>query len=563
MFCLLKLLLIWCLFQCSFGLIPNPRWKTRTRLYSNTLNDYGLRPSATEDVTTRLADEELLLAISPASALRVAEVQKVLEAAVCQVTQPQWKSTKISQSKLGIENPTRIDLRQVLSMTFPLLLIWISGPIMSMVDTSAVGLTAGLNELAALGPATGLTDMTLYCFTFLSVVVTNLVASALVRKDELSAQRGVEDGVLVACLLGSLTSAILLSPLGSVALNFFTHAGGPSAAAYFGIALSYVRIRALGVVPVLCSIVYMSACLARRDTKLPLIAVLASVFANAVGDVFLVLGCGQGAAGTAWATVLAQVASWIVLWRNEVKVRRATKQLCGVLPRRSISERLCSLRFFMKRSLAPAFALASKGSITMCLMATASVCGTVGVAAHQVAYSIFLLFVPFGEALGQTVQALLPAVNVEPDGGSPPKGKLSEAGRQFTNKLAQAAVGIGLLAAFAAGSLPLFASRFFTTDAAVGLQLQRLSPYIFGITLFHALNTTLEGILFTSGDENFLGRVYPLSCAIMCVLMFQLRQRSAPLTQIWTLLCGFHVTRVSTFLARAFMNQRDPLTVSI
>ena len=72
--------------------------------------------------------------------------------------------------------------RQLLKFYFPCLALWISGPLLSLVDTSFVGLSAATGgsatQLAALGPATTFIDGSLYLFAFLNVATTNLFASA-------------------------------------------------------------------------------------------------------------------------------------------------------------------------------------------------------------------------------------------------------------------------------------------------------------------------------------------------------------------------------------------------
>jgi len=86
----------------------------------------------------------------------------------------------------------------IVKMTLPLLAVWLSSPVLSVVDTAVVGRTAGMAELAALGPATALCDMGTYFFNFLSLVTTSRVAHALVAKDKQAAQKAVGDGVAVA-----------------------------------------------------------------------------------------------------------------------------------------------------------------------------------------------------------------------------------------------------------------------------------------------------------------------------------------------------------------------------
>ena len=87
-----------------------------------------------------------------------------------------------------IPPPTPPSNLSLLKFYVPCLALWISGPLLSLVDTSFVGLSAKANalggsgsaaQLAALGPATTFIDGSLYLFAFLNVATTNLYASAL------------------------------------------------------------------------------------------------------------------------------------------------------------------------------------------------------------------------------------------------------------------------------------------------------------------------------------------------------------------------------------------------
>ena len=184
------------------------------------------------------------------AALAAASVRQVLASSVIEVESPTWNLTSefVSEVAVGDFAPP-VDLgRELRTMTFPLLLVWLSGPILSIIDTCVVGRTAGIAELAALGPATALCDTGTYFFNFLSIVTTGRVANAMVQRDHAAARRSVGDGVLVASLLGVVCSVALLGPAGARVLSLFTSAGGAEATQFFGPALSYVRIRALALV---------------------------------------------------------------------------------------------------------------------------------------------------------------------------------------------------------------------------------------------------------------------------------------------------------------------------
>jgi hypothetical protein len=72
----------------------------------------------------------------------------------------------------------------------PCLALWVAQPLLSLVDTSFVGLSSVAGEsaqnLAALGPATTFFDGATYLFAFLNVATTNLYSSARAQKGEAS-----------------------------------------------------------------------------------------------------------------------------------------------------------------------------------------------------------------------------------------------------------------------------------------------------------------------------------------------------------------------------------------
>lgn len=92
------------------------------------------------------------------------------------------KSLALRAGAAMVPPPSLPTTRQLLKFYFPCLALWISGPLLSLVDTSFVGLSAAsggsATQLAALGPATTFIDGSLYLFAFLNVATTNLFASA-------------------------------------------------------------------------------------------------------------------------------------------------------------------------------------------------------------------------------------------------------------------------------------------------------------------------------------------------------------------------------------------------
>ena len=86
--------------------------------------------------------------------------------------------------------PTLADYRK---FAIPCLGLWVAQPLLSLVDTAFVGLSARVpaesaSQLAALGPATTFFDGATYLFAFLNVATTNLYATARSRSGEQSDQ---------------------------------------------------------------------------------------------------------------------------------------------------------------------------------------------------------------------------------------------------------------------------------------------------------------------------------------------------------------------------------------
>ncbi len=84
--------------------------------------------------------------------------------------------------------PTLKDYRK---FAIPCLGLWVAQPLLSLVDTAFVGLSAAVpaesaSQLAALGPATTFFDGATYLFAFLNVATTNLYSTARAQSGEAS-----------------------------------------------------------------------------------------------------------------------------------------------------------------------------------------------------------------------------------------------------------------------------------------------------------------------------------------------------------------------------------------
>ena len=408
-------------------------------------------------------------------------------------------------------------------------------------------------------------------------MTTRLAAAALVKDDACEAASKVSDGVLVAVVVGVLWGGLLLSPAAPTLLNIFLPATVD--ALVLPMALAYTRIRALGFVAALATIVLQSSALVRRNVRLPLAAVAVGSLLNAAGDWWLVLRCGMGVQGAAWATVAAQLAACGVLARAEL--RHNDRQQPVSQGRRSVSNRLRGLSSFLALCVSPSLALIGKLSVVLTVSATASACGTISLAAHQVLNSVFQLFRPMGDSLGQTIQTLLPAVMANNDNNSydslegigdqhdaatTTRGGgarvLSREAMSVLRVMCLAAVGLGAIDAVVGSAIPGLAPFLFTPDAVVAGQIARTAPLVGAVLLVHALSTTLEGVLFATGDAKAVAKIYTLNSVLVTLVFGAIRARGEPqLRLVWGSFLAYQVVRVSQFGLRLIWNQRDRRTI--
>jgi len=452
------------------------------------------------------------------------------------------------------------------SMALPLLLVQLSSPILSLIDVSAVGRTSGVIQLASLGPATSICDLSMYVFATLSIVTTRLTAVALVKNDEEEAACKVNDGMTVAVVLGILWGALLLSPAATPLLTIFL----PSVVDpnVLPAALAYTRIRALGFVGALSTVVLQSSSLVRRNVKLPLVAVTLASALNALGDWLLVIRLGMGVSGAAIATVIAQYVTAGILLRSQQKhVRRKCDK--DIIKKRT--SRVHGSIEFLRFCISPALALVGKLSVVLTVSATASACGTISLAAHQVLSSVFQMFRPMGDSLGQTMQALIPGVigNNNRDSfdsmeGLESENQITDAGVTVLSPNAMAvlkvmckmAITLGILDAFTGTSILGFMPRLFTSDILVAQRITSTSLLIGMVLLVHALSMMLEGLLFAVGDAPMVAQFYLFNAAIVQLIFSKVRSSGPTLTRVWGSFLGYQVLRASEFSIRLLWNQR-------
>lgn len=160
--------------------------------------------------------------------------------------------------------------KQLIVFTATTILIWLSEPLLSLVDTTIVGLTASTRsavvQIAALGPATTLFDSLIYTTYFLAISTTNQLAPRLAAAKSLTDNKSNNDSTStstinpwkdlrqstshllgLAIVFGSIVTAITFAfgrPIIGKMVGGATSMAAAEANAIVPLANNYARIRA-------------------------------------------------------------------------------------------------------------------------------------------------------------------------------------------------------------------------------------------------------------------------------------------------------------------------------
>ena len=201
-------------------------------------------PAAVE-TTVKPAPAEL-----PAPKVTVPQDVDVLE--FLGVTEPKQPCITEEESENSVA-------KELAGFTLPLLLVWLASPLLSLVDTAAVGASRPTAELAVLGPACAACDNAAFLCTFLGIVTTGAVSRALATGDDTKAKTASGAACVAALVVGGLLTAAACSPLGPAGLGAMVPRSTPG----FSSAVAYTRIRSLAFVPALLIMVLQSTSLVR------------------------------------------------------------------------------------------------------------------------------------------------------------------------------------------------------------------------------------------------------------------------------------------------------------
>ncbi len=413
--------------------------------------------------------------------------------------------------------------REILRLAVPALGALAAEPLYILADTAIVG-HLGTHPLSGLAVAGSVLTSAFTVFNFLAYATTGAVARHVGARDRRAAvEQGIE-GLWLAVAIGAA-----LFVLGLLFAPLVIDAMGASRVVH-PYAVTYLRISIAGAPAMLVTYAATGFLRGWQDTRTTLFVAVGQNVLNLVLELLLVYVAHLGIAGSAWGTVLAQytaAAVYLVVITNLAgrEDASARPRLAGMRAGARIGGRL----MVRTASLLVAFLVTT---------AIASRLGDVEVAAHQIAFQIWLFLALSLDALAIAAQAMVGKFLGASD---------AEQARLAAARMLQWGVVTGAVFAVALAAARPWLPAIFTGDRHVRtLALQTL----WVVAAMQPLNGAvfvLDGILIGAGDVGYLAVAMAVSTflfflpAAMTVLAVH-----GTLLELWGALCVLMVARLAT-----------------
>ena len=413
--------------------------------------------------------------------------------------------------------------REIFALALPALGALAAEPTYVLVDTAIVG-HLGTPQLAALAIAATLLGTGVTLFNFLAYGTTARVAR-LHGAGEVAAAGRIGAQALwlsVALGVGLLLLVLLLADPAVAAM------GGTGETAEMS--TEYLRISALGVPFAMISLAGQGFLRGVGNLRTPLVILIASNAANAGLEVLFVYGFGWGLAGSAWGTVIAQVGMGLafVYWLLAAPADSRRPSWTTMRPLLRVGGDIA----VRTGALLLSFMLAS---------AVAARMGEASLAAHQVAFGLFVFLALVLDAVAIAGQILVGRLL-----GAGDAGAAHAAARRMI--FWSVVVGCAFSAALLAGTgiIP----RAFSGDPEVLDRAGDLWPLFALMQPVGAAVFALDGILIGAGDTRFLKWSMVASLLVFAPLVLAAPVLGLGIAGVWAALNVLMVVRLLTCGAR-------------
>ncbi|WP_326774961.1 MATE family efflux transporter [Streptomyces sp. NBC_01445] len=433
----------------------------------------------------------------------------------------------MTQAPAATKTARRRHDREIVALAVPAFGALVAEPLFVMADSAIVG-HLGTSQLAGLAVASSLLMTAVSVFVFLAYATTAAVARRVGAGDLQSAIRQGMDGIWLALLLGAAVIAIVL-PTAPALVELFgaSHTAAPYA-------ITYLRISSLGIPAMLVVLAATGVLRGLQDTKTPLYVAVGGFVANGALNAGLVYGAGLGIAGSAWGTVIAQVAMAAVYLF--VVVRGARRHGASLRPDAA------GIRACVQAGVPLLVRTLSLRAILMIATAVAARLGDADIAAHQIIISLWSLLAFALDAIAIAGQAIIGRYL-----GADDAQGARDACRRMVQWGIAAGVVLGLLVIV---SRPLFIP-LFTNDQVVqnvalpALLMVALSQPICGIVF------VLDGVLMGAGDGPYLAWAMLVTLAVFTPVALLVPAFGGGLTALWGAMTLMMTVRMVTLWLRS------------
>jgi putative MATE family efflux protein len=367
--------------------------------------------------------------------------------------------------------------REILTLAVPALGALAAEPLYLLADTAMVG-HLGTEELAALAIAATLLAGAFTLFNFLTYGTTAQVARLSGAAEHAQAGRLAAQALWLASGIG----VVLTAALAALAVPLVDLMGGEGRVGE--LAVTYLRIGSLGLPFALIALSGQGFLRGVSDLRTPLIIVVVANAANVALNVLFIYGFGWGLAGSAWATVVAQLgmgAAFVaVLLRHPADSRWPS--FAAMRPLARIGGQI-----FVRTA-------ALYGSFVVASAALARV-GDASLGAHQIAFQLFVFLALVLDAIAIAGQVI---VGRSLGAGDP------DGARRAAVRMIEWAVAAGALFAAVMVALIDVVPHAFTDDPAVVERAQEIWLLFALMQPMNGAVFALDGILIGAGDTRFL-----------------------------------------------------------
>lgn len=199
----------------------------------------------------------------------------------------------------------------------PMLLGNLFQELYNTVDSIVIGNFVGKEALAAIGATTAICNTIIRFFNGISVGAGVVISRFFGAKNDKKLHQAVETIIAVSIVMGLLVTlaAMPLTPWMLRAMSTPEDVLGPAS--------TYLQIYIIGIVFLFFYNMGSFILRAVGDTRRPLIFLIITSIVNIILDIVFVVGFGMGIGGTAWATVIAEMVSAVLVYHCLVSTEEA------------------------------------------------------------------------------------------------------------------------------------------------------------------------------------------------------------------------------------------------